>query len=90
MFRPLGKEIDDQIYFTLYALKKVADSFKELNPHHLPIQYDRIKVAIKIYTVLSNSGLVDIKEIDGDTYVTTTKKGDDVSMKFLSSLGRDS
>jgi predicted transcriptional regulator len=44
------------------------------------------KVAIKIYDMISNNGLVSIKKIDGDTYVTTTAKGDDVSTKLLQDL----
>jgi hypothetical protein len=49
MFRLQEKEIDNLIYFTLYKLSKVADSFKDINPYHLPINYDRSKVAIKVY-----------------------------------------
>jgi hypothetical protein len=84
-----GKEIDNSIYFTLYQLWKIADSLNQARPFHFPITYDRTKVAVKIYTVLSNSGLVDIKKIDSDTYVTTTKKGDDVSERFLQDLNSD-
>jgi len=29
MFRLMGKEIDNSIYFTLYSLGKVAESFKQ-------------------------------------------------------------
>ena len=36
--------------------------------------------------MISNNGLVDIKKIDGDTYVTITKKGDDISEKLLREL----
>ena len=36
--------------------------------------------------MISNNGLVDIKKIDGDTYVTITEKGDDVSEKLLREL----
>jgi hypothetical protein len=82
MFRLSGKEIDNSIYFTLYALKEIANSFKDISPYHLPINYDRSKVAIKVYNMISNNGLVDIKKIDGDTYVTIT----DVSEKLLCEL----
>jgi hypothetical protein len=58
MFRLSGKEIDNSIYFTLYALKEIAD----ISPYHLPINYDRSKVAIKVYNMISNNGLVDIKK----------------------------
>jgi hypothetical protein len=86
MFRLLGKEIDNSIYFTLYALKEVANSFKDFSPYHVPIQYDRTKVAIKVYNMIASSGLVDIKKIEGDTYVTITEKGDDVCTKLLKEL----
>jgi len=32
------------------------------------------KIAIKVYNMISNNGLVEIKKIDGDTYVTITEK----------------
>ncbi|MGC1928787.1 MAG: hypothetical protein WA667_07405, partial [Candidatus Nitrosopolaris sp.] len=83
MFRLLGKEIDNSIYFTLYRLKEVANSFKDISPYHLPICYDRTKVAIKIYNMISNDGLVAIRKIEGDTYVTITEKGEHVSTKLL-------
>ena len=35
--------------------------------------------------MISNNGLVDIKKI-GDTYITITEKGDDVSEKLLREL----
>jgi hypothetical protein len=81
------KEIDNSFYFTLYMLWKIAKSFKDVSPYHLPITYDRTKVAIKIYDMISNSGgLVTFKTIDGDRYVTTTKKGDKVSEELLPDL----
>jgi hypothetical protein len=49
-----GKEIDNLIYFTLYDLGKVADSFKQFGPHHQPIHYDRTKCVSRVYTVISN------------------------------------
>lgn len=51
-FRLAGKgvkEIDNSFYYTMYMLWKIANSFKDLSPWHLPITYDRTKVAIKIY-----------------------------------------
>jgi hypothetical protein len=62
MFRLSGMEIDNSIYFTFYQLWNVVKSLKD------PITHVRTK-AIKIYTMLSKDGLVDIKKIDGDTYV---------------------
>ncbi len=86
MFNLWGKEIDNSIYFTLYALWQVADSFKHIKPYHLPIHYDRTKVASRIYNMISNAGLVSIKKIDGETYVTITEKGEDISTKLLQDL----
>lgn len=81
------KEIDNSFYFTMYMLWKIANSFKDLSPWHLPITYDRTKVAIKIYDMISNNrGLVAVKTIDGDRYVTTTKEGDNVSEELLPDL----
>jgi len=62
MFRLSVKEIDNSIYFTLYALKEIASSFKDISPYHLPINYDRSKVAIKVYNMISSNDLVDIKK----------------------------
>jgi hypothetical protein len=87
MFRLREKEIDNLIYFTLYKLSKVADSFKDAPPYYLPITYDRTKVAIKVYNMMSKNGLVVIKNIEGNTYVTTTKKGDDVAKYIAGSYG---
>jgi hypothetical protein len=36
---------------------------------------------------MSKNGLVTIKKIDGDSYVTTTEKGDDESERLLEDLG---
>jgi hypothetical protein len=74
MFRLSGKEIDNPIYFTLYALKEIANSFKDISPYHLPINYDRSKVAIKVYNMIPNNGLADNKKIDGDTYIKITER----------------
>jgi hypothetical protein len=81
-----GKEIDKSTYFTLYKLWQVADSFKQVKPYRLPIHYDRTKVAIRIYTMISNDGLVSIKKINGETYITITEKGEDISTKLLQDL----
>jgi hypothetical protein len=70
----------------IHRYLSVANSFKDISPHHLPINYDRTKVASKVYNMISSNGLVDIKKIDGDTYITITKKGDDVSEKLLREL----
>ena len=86
MFRLSGKEIDNSIYFTLYALKEIANSFQDISPYHLPINYDRTKVASKVYNMISSNGLVDIKKIGGDTYITITEKGDDISKNYCGRL----
>jgi hypothetical protein len=81
------KEIDNSFYFTMYKLWQIANSFKDAPPYHMPITYDRTKVAGKIYDIMSKNGLVTIKKIDGDSHVTTTKKGDDESEGLLKDLG---
>jgi hypothetical protein len=68
IFRSFGKEIDNSVCFTLYKLWTIANSFKDISPWYLPITYDRTKVAIKIYNVISNAGLVVIKKIDGHIF----------------------
>jgi hypothetical protein len=78
-----GKQMDGSIYFTLYGLGKVADSFKQFGPYHQPIHYDRTKAASKVYTMISNENLVAMKKIDGETYVKITEKGDERSNKLL-------
>jgi hypothetical protein len=86
IFRSLGKEIDNSVYFTLYKLWQVANSFKDISPHHLPISYERTKVAVKVYNMLSEKGLVIIKNIEGTTHVAITKKGDEISEQLLQDL----
>jgi hypothetical protein len=71
---------------TVFVKKSIWNSFKDISPYHLPINYDRTKVASKVYNMISSNGLVDIKKIDGDTYITITEKGDDVSEKLLREL----
>lgn len=48
--------------------------------------YDRTKVAIRIYTMISNNGLVAIRKIEGDMSVTLTPKGDDFFTEVLQDL----
>jgi hypothetical protein len=50
MFRLMGKEVDNSVYFTLYGLGKIAESFKQIGPYHIPIHYDRTKDEIKSRT----------------------------------------
>ena len=88
MFRPIGKEMDNSVYYTLYRLSKVADSIKQFGPYHQPIYYDRTKVAGRVYTVLYKKGLVTMKIIDFTTYITITDKGEDVSKELLVGLNR--
>jgi hypothetical protein len=87
MFRlGYGKEIDGSVYFSLYVLGQVAAMFKQFGPYHQPIHYDRTKVATRIYTMLSNNGLVAMRKIDGAICVTLTEKGDDTCNKFFQKL----
>jgi hypothetical protein len=86
MFSVWGKQIDNSLYFTLYKLWQVADSFKQIKPYFLPIYYDRTKVATRIYTMIADDGLVAIRKIDGDTYIRLTDKGDELSTEVLQDL----
>jgi hypothetical protein len=58
-------------------LGRVASYFKSIKPFYSPIDYGRRRVAQKMYEMLAGRGYVDVKKIQGDTYVTTTKKGDE-------------
>jgi hypothetical protein len=80
IFKLLGKQVDESVYFTLYGLSKVAKAFSN------PIHYDRTKVAIKVYKKSEGLGFVQIKKIEGETYITTTHKGDDICLKIISDL----
>ena len=52
----------------------------------MSIEYDRTKVATRIYNMISNNGLIAIKKMAGDTYITITEKVEDVSTKLLQEL----
>ena len=82
----LGKQIDNSLYFTLYSLGTVATYFKSVKPFYTPINYDRRKVAQRIYENLAMRGYVDSKKIQGDIYVTTNEKGDEACNQLLSEL----
>jgi hypothetical protein len=85
-FSILGKQIDGSPYFTIYSLGRVASYFRSVKPFYSPIDYGRRKVAQKMYEMLAGQGYVEVKKIQGDTYVTTTKKGDDTCNKLLQEL----
>jgi hypothetical protein len=82
----LAKEIDNSIYFTIYGLGRVAAYFESLKPFRTPIHYDRTTVAKRIYEMISKRGWVDIKKHEGETYITTTEKGDEVCNKMLQEM----
>jgi hypothetical protein len=86
MFKLLGKRLGDSDYFTLYTLGKVAESFKSVKPWHIPVHYDRTKVAKRIYEMVAKDGYVDIKKVAGDTLITTTPKGDELCEELLPNL----
>jgi hypothetical protein len=71
-----GKDIDDSVYFTAYGLGNVAKSFRT------HISYDRTKQAMKVYKEAEQKGLVQIKKINGETYITTTPRGDELCTKL--------
>jgi hypothetical protein len=79
-FSITGKSIDDSVYFTAYGLGNIAKSFTtELN-------YDRTKVAMKVYRAAEEKGWVQIKKINGETYITTTPIGDELCNQLISDL----
>jgi hypothetical protein len=88
VFRSIGKEMDNLVYYTLHSLGKIADSIKQLGPYHQPIHYDRTKVAGRVYTILCKKGLVIMKIIDFNTYITITDEGENVSKELLVGLDR--
>lgn len=85
-FSILGKQVDGSLYFTIYSLGRVASYFRSVKPFYSPIDYGRRKVAQKMYEMLAGQGYVDVKKLHGDTYVTTTKKGDETCSKLLQEL----
>ncbi len=85
-FQMLGKEVDNSLYFTLYSLGNVANYFKKVKPFLTAIAYDRRKVGSRIYNMLTLRGYIDIRKINGDTYVTTTEKGDEICNRLLIEL----
>lgn len=72
-----GKNFGNSTFFTLYSLGNVAKAFK------IPIHYDRTKVAANIYKKAEENGLVEFKKVRGETYITTTAKGDELCMDVL-------
>jgi hypothetical protein len=85
---PLRKEVYDALYFKLKDLAHVSDYLREMEHHftiNLSIKYDT-KVALKTYDMFANKGVVSIKKIDGDTYVTTTEKGGAVCYNLFHTL----
>jgi hypothetical protein len=72
-----GKNFDNSTFFTLYSLGNVAKAFKN------PIHYDRTKVAANVYRKAEEKGLVEFKKVNGETYITTTTKGDELCINVL-------
>lgn len=72
-----GKNFGNSTFFTLYSLGNVAKAFK------YPIHYDRTKVAANVYRKAEENGLVEFKKVNGETYITTTAKGDELCVNVL-------
>jgi hypothetical protein len=85
-FRILGKQIDNSLYFTNYSLNRIANYFKSVKPFYIPINYGRRKVAQKMYEILARHKYVDLKKINGETYITTTVEGDEICHQLLREL----
>ena len=48
---------------SMYGLSKVAAYFKSIKPYYTAINYNRTKVAKRIYEMLSKRGYVDLRSI---------------------------
>jgi hypothetical protein len=72
-----GKSFGNSTFFTLYSLSNVAKAFRN------PIHYDRTKVASNIYKKAEENGLVEFKKVNGETYITTTSRGDKLCINVL-------
>lgn len=77
-FSLLGVMKNGILCFTLYRLSKIAETgFTQ------PIHYDRTKVAKRVYEKSQELGYVDIIKSQGESYVTTTDKGDKICQVVL-------
>lgn len=85
-FRILGKQIENSLYFTNYSLNRIASYFKSVKPFYTPINYGRRKVAQRMYEILAGHKYVELKKIDGETYITTTSEGDEICHQLLREL----
>jgi len=77
-FTVWGKNFGNSTFFTLHSLGNVAKAFR-----NQPLHYDRTKVAANIYKSAEEKGFVEIKKVNGETYITTTAKGDEICVNFL-------
>ena len=82
----MANRFDNSLYFTNYSLSRVASYFKSVKPFYSPINYGRRKVAQRMYEMLAKRGYVDVKNMDGDIYITTTEKGDEICNQLLQEL----
>jgi hypothetical protein len=86
MFRLLGRELDNSIYFTLYKLGRVAEAFKKKGAYGKAIKYDRTKVAMHVYKMIEKKGYVLIKKEQGETLISITKRGEEICASLIPEL----
>lgn len=83
-FRSCGIEIDGSVYFSLYGLVKVAESFTKSGPFRQATHDDNMIITSeKAYATMSEKGLVNLKRMGPTTYVTITLRGNDLSRKLV-------
>ena len=80
-FSLLGTRKGSSLCFTLYRLARIAQTgFK------FPIHYDRSKVAISVYEKSKALGYVEIWRDQGETFISTTRQGDEIIRAVLNEL----
>jgi hypothetical protein len=78
IFSEQTRDIRGSIYFNFYRLQKVAN--------WLQLEFDRTKIAKKIYSELESKGLVVTETEDNKTYIALTDKGKEDCLKLLEEL----
>ena len=78
IFSEQTKDIKGSVYFNFYRLQKVAN--------WLQLEFDRTKIAKKIYSELETKGLVVTQREENRTFIALTEKGKESCLKKLEEL----